>query len=157
MDDALKALRASWYAEARKQTLKRLPAFLEKLAGHKHDYNTICYACGAAAVAATWAIERSPSGGITGFQAGAIMWEFITEWMGEQDKPLRLVKYENMLYPQYEREFDKIISQETADWLKAEAQKRLNDRADDGAHPAVVAHWRSITAGNLPFGYRVGE
>lgn len=154
MDNKLKELREGWYNEARQQTIETLSVFIQKLADYKHDYNTICYACGAAALAAATAIDRSPSGGITGFQAGAIMWEFVSEWLQEQNKPMRLIKYENLLYPQYNHDFDKVISQETADWLRDQAKLRLSER-QDSAHPAVIAHWEAIVAGNLPFGFRI--
>jgi hypothetical protein len=148
-------LQKAWYAEAHDMTLDKLPAFLKKLTeGYGHDYGTICHAIASAAIAAAWAVERSPEGGITGFQAGAIMWQFITHWMSEyEDKPVRLVNYENMLYPQYEDKFSKTISPDTWEWLQAEAKKRLADVS--GAHGAVSNHWKSIANGNVPFGYEV--
>ncbi len=43
-----------------------------------------------------------------------MMWQFITNWMSEyKDKPLRLVNYDKMLYPQYAGDFSKTISKET--------------------------------------------
>ena len=154
-NEELKALRQSWYDEARKQTNETIPSFLQKLFDYKHDYNTICYACGAAAVAAATAINNNH-----GFPRGAIMWEFITGWFQEEDKPMQLVKFENMLYPQYKNYFDKTISQETADWLISKAKEKLElytdkDSFSHTAHPTVVAHWRSIAKGELPFGYKV--
>ena len=181
-----KALRQSWYDEARKQTNETIPSFLQKLFDYKHDYsvvetiepgepvdviggrtsrakefmppafNTICYACSAAAVAAATAINNNH-----GFPRGAIMWEFITGWFQEEDKPMRLVKFENMLYPQYKSDFDKTISQETADWLISKAKEKLKLYPDkdctcyQAAHPTVIAHWQSIAKGELPFGYKV--
>lgn len=152
----LKELRDRWYAEAREQSVASIAAFAEKLAAYDHDYNTICYACGAAAIAAASAIDKSPRGGITGFQASAIMWEFVTEWLHEQNKPLRLVRYEHLLYPQYERHFDKTISQDTADWLRERAGKLLAER-EELAHPDVIAHWQNIANGALPFGFIINE
>jgi hypothetical protein len=150
--EELKVLRQSWYDEARKQTNETIPSFLQKLFEYNHDYNTICYACGAAAVAAATAIDNHS---ITGFQANAIMWEFVTEWLQEQDKPMRLVKFENMLYPQYKSDFDKTILQETADWLISKAKEKLELYTDLAAHPDVLAHWKSLAKGELPFGYRI--
>lgn len=67
-------------AEAKTQTLETLPAFLAKLAAYPHDYGTICIAIGAAAVGAAWALERTPQGRISGFQAGAVAQEFAAGW-----------------------------------------------------------------------------
>jgi hypothetical protein len=156
LNPELKSLRDSWYLEAKKQTIETLPYFLNKLSTYPHDYNTICYACGAASVAAAWAIDKSPHGGITGFQAGAIMWEFITEWMNEQDKPLQLVHFENMLYPQYEYRFQKQITQETWTWLQEQAKLNL-EKNQEGTHIEVIEHWKSIINGQIPFGYIVKE
>lgn len=152
---ALFALRDSWYARAKDMSLDALPAFMQELAEHKHDYNTICYAVAAAALAAAWAMNRAPTGGITGFQGGAVMWEFITQWQCLKNKPLKLVDYSDMLYPQYRDKFSKSISHATWDYLQAEA-KRL---AEDGeyAHSDVAAHWRSIAGGQVPFGYSVRD
>lgn len=142
--------------EARSQTLATLPAFLEKLAAHPHDYGTICVAIGAAALGAAWALEKSPSGGITGFQAGAVMWEFIGGWdaNGSRDNPQRLVDYGDLLYPQMEYKF-RTIPQETWAWARKRAQQLLADR--NGAHENVVAHWERVAAGTLPFGLSVEE
>ncbi len=140
--------------EARKQTLETLPAFLVKLAEREHDYGTICVAIGAAAVGAAWALERSPQGGISGAQAWAIMWEFITGWNadGDSDSPKRLLNYGDLLYPHNEDKF-KIISQETFTWLKEQATKLLAENPT--IMPEVRLHWESIIAGNIPFGLTV--
>jgi hypothetical protein len=143
-----------WYAEARAMTPERLPAFIEKLtSAYQHDYGTICHAASAAAIAAAWAVDKSPQGGITGFQAGAIMWGFISHWMSYEGKPMRLVNYDDMLYPQNGHKFDRVISKETHSYLAEQAKKRLAE--SDHAHPNVVAHWESIAAGSVPFGYVV--
>ena len=90
------------YEEARAQTVATLPEFVRKLTeDYSHDYGTICHAIAAAALAAAHAVDHSPAGGITGFQSGCIMWEFIQEWQHLRGKPLRLTNYEDMLFPQY--------------------------------------------------------
>lgn len=151
-NSAIFKLRDGWYAKAKEQRLETLQPFLEELAAHAHDYNTICYAITAAAIGAAWAVERSPQGGITGFQSGAIMWEFIQQWQDLQDEPLRLVEYRDMLYPQYEDRFTS-ISESTAKWLKEEAEKQL---ANSGhMHEEVRAHLEKVASGAVPFGYSV--
>jgi hypothetical protein len=148
-------LKESWYARARTMTPKELPEFFDALAGYKHDYNTVVYAVAAVAIAAAWAMDKTPNGGITGFQAGAVFWEFYGQWLGEKGKPARIVKFQDMLYPQYEESFEKTITPETWKWLHGEAQKKLQEQ--DGASKAVLDHWRSIAEGVVPFGYSVKE
>lgn len=145
-----------WYVQAKTQTVDTLVDFVRHLTeDYQHDYGTICHAVAAAALAAAWAVERSPTGGISGFQSGVIMWEFIAEWQHLRGTPLRLVQFENMLYPQYADQFC-TISPDTAKWLREEAQKHL---AADPSHMAesVRAHMEVVAKGAIPFGYRVSE
>lgn len=143
-----------WYREAEAMTLADLPAFMRKLSqDYSHDYGTICHAMSAAALAAVYAIEHSPVGGITGFQSSFVMWGFITHWQHLEGKPVKLVKYEDMLYPQYKEKFSS-ISKETWEWLQAEASKKLEE-AEGFVHPHVIEHWQSIKDGIVPFGFEV--
>jgi len=73
-----------WYKEARNiRNIKQLKKFIKKMKSYNHDYGTICHAMTAAALAAMWVVDRDPiCGGITGFQAGCIMWEFMRRWNG---------------------------------------------------------------------------
>jgi len=146
-------IQKEWYAEAKIMTLKKLPKFLKKLAdGYRHDYGTICHAVAAGAVAAGNAMNKSRQGGITGFQASAVMWCFIEAWTGDK-APAKLVKYEKMLYPQYAKSFEKIIDKSVWEWLQEQAKEHLKDV--EGAHEKVIAHWTRIAEGNVPFGYVV--
>jgi hypothetical protein len=154
-DAKLTATREGWYGRARGVTLKTLHGFLAELAEFPHDYNTIVYATAAAALAAACALDKSPNGGITGFQAGAVFWEFFGEWMHERGKPARMVRYENMLFPQYEDHFQKTITPSTWKWLQEQAKKNL---AESGhAAPGIRAHWENIVDGRVPFGYSVKD
>jgi len=146
-----------WYIDARSQTTDTLQAFIQHLLNdYQHDYGTICHAITAASIATASAINKSDQGGITGFQAGAIMWEFITHWNHESNKcGLRLVDYDNMLYPQYQEGFEKTISYEV--WLKMQEQARKLFNENKNAAPAVVGHWKSIIDGIIPFGYKVKD
>jgi hypothetical protein len=144
-----------WYAEARNMTLEKLPEFMTRiLTEYVHDYGTICHALAASAIAATWAANKFPQAGITGFQAGAVMWEFIRHWIS-LDGPARLLKYHDALYPQYENHFSNTISKDTMDWLVEQAKERLARETE--AHPEVEAHWESIAAGTPPFGMVIKE
>lgn len=146
-----------WYKEAKNQTIESLPAFVNHLMNdYNHDYGTICHALTAGAIATMWAMNNHEQGGITGFQAGAIMWEFIRHWNYDHNKcGLKMVNYDNMLYPQYEDKFQKTITPDTWKALQKEAEAKLQE--SEGAHPAVKEHWERIKAGKLPFGFSVSE
>ena len=143
-----------WYEEAEQMTLKNLPKFIEKLTTeYQHDYGTICHALAAAGIATMWAIDKSPQGGITGFQAGAIMWEIIRHWTYTDNKiGLRIINYDDLLYPQYKNKFSKTISPSQADLLKKTAKKKLKE--SNVASPEVMQHWEMLASGGLPFGFK---
>jgi len=158
-----KATLDQWRKEASEQTLETLPAWLKHLSeDYNHDYGTICHAIASAAYAAARAMDNTPQGGITGFQAGAIMWEFVRLWNGIEG-PCRLLQYENMLYPQYEDRYGKTISKSTFEWLQKTAKTKLAEVAEArlaGRHepnPDMLAHWQSIVDGKVPFGYKIVE
>ena len=98
-----------WYEDAKNQTVESLPVFISHIASdYGHDYGTICHAMAAGAIAAATAIDKSPVGGITGFQAGAVMWEFIRNWNFSHNRcGLRIIDYDNFLYPQYSYKYQK--------------------------------------------------
>jgi len=151
-------LKEEWQAEAKKQTLETLPAFLKKLCDFDHGYGTIPRALAAGAVGAAHALNSAPGakGGVTGFQAGCVMWDFIDNWGSSGRGPRRLVAYDDMLYPQYADKFKKTISKSIWDYLQEEAKKNLSGERFN-AHENVKAHWESIVDGQVPFGYRVEE
>jgi hypothetical protein len=146
-----------WYEDAKKQTGETVAEFIRHLSeDYQHDYGTICHAIAAGAIGAAWAIERSPSGGITGFQAGCIMWGFIQNWMTEyKESPVRLLNYRDLLYPQYAHKF-RAIPTDTWEWAQKEAQKVLQD-APDYMHREVKAHLQSVADRVVPFGLVVEE
>jgi hypothetical protein len=142
-----------WYEDAKGQTLATLPEFLRHLSeDYGHDYGTICHAVSASAIAAASALNASPCGGITGFQAGCVMWSFIQHWM-HLEGAMKLVEYDNMLYPQYAHKFAPTISKEIFASLQKQAREKLAKA--DGAHPNVLAHWQRIVDGEVPFGYEI--
>lgn len=95
--------------------------------------------------------------GITGFQNSCTMWDFIQDWSYSNNKcGMRIVDYDEMLYPQYEYKFEKTISKETFSAIQKEAAVRLENKLNY-ASPAVLQHWKSIAEGNVPFGYTVKQ
>jgi hypothetical protein len=159
-EETAKPIFEAWKKNAREVEAKDLQAFLEHLNdAYDHDYGTIVHACAAAALAGASAMNKQEQGGITGFQAGAVMWEFIRAWGFHDNRcGMRLVDYDNMLYPQYAPSFEKTIDAGTWEQMQKRAQE-LIDAAGDAevgkVHPNVQAHWQSVVDGAVPFGYRV--
>ncbi len=149
-------LQEKWMARAQEMTLTDLPEFIRELIeDYNHDYGTICHAIAAAGVAACWAVERTPQGGITGFQAGVITWELLRGWnksmMG--DIGTRIQKMDDLLFPQY---VDNFTSIDADTWGKLQSAAKENlAKENDFVSANVLSHWRSIAAGNLPRGISV--
>lgn len=151
-------LQDEWFKKAKSMKPEDFPEFFRELTeDYEHDYGTVCHAMAAVGLAAMFAFNNSEGacGGITGFQAGCVMWEVIRYMNYENNKcGLRLLDMDDLLYPQYEHKFT-AISKDTWDAVKKEAQKRLLERG--AAHPDVVAHWESIVNGKVPFGLRIED
>lgn len=147
-----------WFEQAKKQTLETLPEFVRHVMNdYVHDYGTICHAVGACAVAAAWAANEEPQGGITGFQASFVMWDFVKQWQFNNNKTgLRILDFDNLLYPQYGHKFEKKISTRTWEAIQKRA-KELIDEKDEYVHQAVQAHWQSIVDGVVPHGFVVED
>ena len=145
-----------WFAEAGKMTEEELPNFFARMIhGYNHDYGTACHAVAACALAAAWAACGDSDIGLSGFQAGFVMWDFIRNWTKTGNKcGLRLIDYDKMLYPQYASKFEKIIDKTT--WATIQEEARKNLESDAGCE-SVREHWRKIVNGEVPFGYQVVE
>jgi hypothetical protein len=146
----------AWRARAREATLETLPAFLQELmTKYGHDYGTICHALATGAVATVWAMNREEQGGVTGFQAGAIMWEFIRNWNLTDNKVgMRLLDFDNLLYPQYGHHFCSIPAH-VWEKVQEEARHLLTTASGRAASASVQEHWQSIADGLVPFGLSI--
>lgn len=151
--------------EKRKQieTHEDLAAFLKDV---EENYN-ISYGCAPramaqaslamaqASLAVAWYLADKFGISISSFQAGFVMWDFIRDWSYPHNKcGLKIVDYDNLLYPQYGDKFEKRITTTVWAYLQEEAKERLKNDSEY-THPAVIAHWKSIVDGNVPFGYIV--
>lgn len=134
-------------------TMGELISFIELVKDECNtDYGTAPRAIAQAASATAWYLAKEM--GITGFQAGFVMWDFIRNWNYTNNKcGMRIVDYDDMLYPQYDYKFEKVISQDTWEVLQKEAKERLETIPN--AHVRVKEHWQSIVDGKVPFGYEV--
>lgn len=118
-----------------------------------YDYGVAPRSMSQAALATAWFL--SSEFGITGFQAGFVMWDFIRDWLYSSNEcGLRIVNYDDMLYPQCADRFHKTISKGCWDSIQKAAKKNLEERHEH-VHPDVKAHWQSIVDGTVPFGYQV--
>ena len=144
-----------WYKQAKEMRLECLPNFINRLLDdYEHDYGTICHALTAGAVATLYAMNNHEQGGITGFQAGCIMWGLIRNWTYTDNKTsLRITDFDKMLYPQYDDYFEKTLPAITWEALRKEAEVLLENHKN--AAPIVIQHWKSIIDGNIPFGYKL--
>lgn len=134
---------------------------------YDHDYGTVVHACYAVMLAAFNKFNKKQ--GITGFQASCLGWMLAKEFfMLTEGAPARIVDYSRMLYPQNCQRFQKIISNDTWEYLQEQARLMLEENSFflketnleeeiASAHPDVVAHWQSIVDGVVPFGYTVGD
>lgn len=120
------------------------------------DYGKIVYAISGCMLAVANYIDRSEVGGITGFQASFIGWEMVRKFLCHNNKTsLKIIDYDNMLYPQYDYAFEKTINRET--WERIQKQARVLLEETNSANPSVIEHWKSIDKGIVPFGYKVKE
>lgn len=136
------------------RTFDELIQFLENVKDNYNcGYGEAPRAIAQAALATAW--HLADEFGITGFQAGFVMWDFIRDWQYRNNKcGLKIINYDDMLYPQYDYKFEKELSQETFDTLQSAAKELLTNK-DEYVHPKVLKHWKSIANGNIPFGYSI--
>ena len=99
-------LHDEWYKRAKNMNPDDFPEFFREMTEeYVHDYGTVCHAMAAIGLAAMFAFNNSDgeSVGITGFQAGCVMWQIIRHMNYENNKcGLRLLDMDNLLYPQYQ-------------------------------------------------------
>ena len=136
------------------KTSEQLMAFIKDVEeNYNYDYGVAPRAIAQACLAVGWYLSGKM--GITGFQAGCTMWDFIRDWVigGDSSTGLKLVNYDEMLYPQYDYKFEKTICRETWESLQKEAAKLL----EKGPYAPVAAHWKSIVDGIVPFGYTIKD
>lgn len=149
-------LKAELEAERKEiKSFTQLVSFLEDVKENCNcGYGEAPRAIARAALATAWYLAGEF--GITGFQAGFVMWDFIFGWNYPTNKcGMKIVNYDDMLYPQYQDKFEKVISKDAWEALQKEAAERLKE--NEWARPDVKSHWQGIVDGVVPFGYKVKE
>lgn len=144
-----------WDPEFKKLNPDNIGDFLKSLVqDYKHDYGTIVRAIGVGASATAWALNNDKEyGGLTGFQASFIPFVFLRLFSGIEGA-VKLTKYDDMLFPQYEEKFEKTIPEDIWKDLQEKAKNNLEEDNKFTA-TAVKDHWKSIVEGNIPFGYTI--
>jgi hypothetical protein len=127
---------------------------MKSIITRQHDYGTIVVGMAAAMRGAMRLVDSSKSGGITGFQASCVMWELVP-LLTMKKPPMRLISYNDMLYPQYEDKFQKTIDPSTWEHLQTEAHKILSKDQPVPIAETVQTHLQTIVDGQVPFGYTV--
>ena len=144
--------------EKKRENIKSFDELISFLQDINDNYNSgygeAPRAIAQAALATAWYLASEF--GITNFQAGFVMWDFIKDWMvGDNECGMKLINYDHMLYPKYDYKFEKHLTQDTYNALQKKAEKKLVENED--ADGSVRRHWRSIVDGHVPFGYTVVE
>lgn len=137
------------------KSLDELREFIDDIEkNYNYDYGVAPRAIAQATLAT--ADFLSSRMGITGFQASFVMWDFIKGYLYQANEcGLKIVNYDEMLFPQYKHKFEKVISKKTWESIQKKAREKLDNIED--AHPDIIQHWQSIVDGNVPYGYRVEE
>ena len=137
------------------KSFDELISFLQNVKENcNYGYGEAPRAIAQAALATAWYL--SSEFGITGFQASFVMWDFILDWQYRNNKcGLKMIDYDDMLYPQYEHKFEKTLSTYTFEALQKEASKLFEN--SKGAHQEGIKHWESIVDGKVPFGYMLKD
>lgn len=151
--------KAKYEPRIREVRYGELQGFIDEMFAEALDYGTVCYAIGFAAAAAAWSSNKHPTqGGITGFQSGFVLWEFIQQWDASRigKTGARLLNFDDLLYPQMSHKFTS-ITPSTWEEVQTEAKRLKDECAGEMVHPAVSAHWQSIIDGTVPFGLTIQD
>ena len=126
------------------KTPEELQAYIDALVSRQHDYGTCVYAMSMAATAAFQYVAHVL--GVTGFQASCADMDILRRTRGIKGG-FRILKYADLLYPQYcdSEHFPgwQELMRDNAEYLKVEAEKLLAE--GKGAVPAVRAHWEMLS------------
>jgi hypothetical protein len=158
-----------WKKRAREvKTVDEFLAFMRELdTAYVHDYGTCVHAAVAAMMSAFWLANSShmTRGGLTGFQASCAGLMVVKD-LCSIEGPFRIVRFANLLYPQYEHSFEKRITPDSWQWMQNEARKLLAEHDRQASeNPEIAAfvsrdvleHWRAIDRGIVPFGFVVSK
>lgn len=145
----------NWYKRAREVTPKTFGDFInELLHGYDLDYGAKIHAAAACTIAMFIACDDIFS--FSSFQYGAAVMQILYKLNYPcNETGIRVIDYDNMLYPQHENKF-RSIRQNTWELLRKRADELIAERQLT-ADPSVLNHWKSISLGIVPFGYYISD
>lgn len=145
----------AWYAEACTMTLDKLQEFLRMMLATRPDSKLgIYHAFVAGALATIVAMATANAQPLTAQASDRVMFIFITRWKGIVG-PIKLLRFESMLYPALKSSFDSVISPEIWGYLQSRAQRLLLDPKQRSR--TWREHWTRIVTGEIPFGWKLEE
>ena len=141
-------LHVQWYEDAQKVTRDTLPKFISHLMDdYNHDYGTYVHAITACALATTWACGTE----MTGFQASIISLLYPRNfYYSGVNTGISIRNWDDMLYPQYENKFDKVISKRMWEAIHSQAIDNL-ENCSEHASEKVIEHWKTIVYNKIMF------
>jgi hypothetical protein len=157
-------MHVEWEKQAENMTLKMLPKFISMLMNdYEHDYETKVNAvvCGMMATMKAMTVNHY-RGHLSGYQQCCIMWDLIEKIEFRDNKVgLRLINYDNLLYPGREESFKMKISIGMHKRLKKRAAELLKDALainnSPPVHQVIKDHWIDIISGKIPYGITVDK
>lgn len=139
-----------WKAKADAvQNLEDFKAFFKELTEHNQSYDSVVWACSLISVAAFKAFNRSPQGGITGFQLGYVGGGYLREIMHLQG-PVFMLKAEDLLLPHKAHNYIARLDKESHTWLRETAKERLADPELQDIDDDFKEHYQKLAEGWLP-------
>lgn len=139
-------------------TVGQLAALLNELIRKEHNVMTKLIGT-TAMMHATFRVLNKKLGGFDQIQKQQIGYDMIGLFL-EIRGPIRLLAFEDMLSVGKEEEFAPTMPKTVWKFIQTRANELLkidNESEDKNAGPELKAHWESIVAGKVPYGYTVGE
>ena len=146
----------SWYKRAREVTPETFGDLInELLHGYELDYGTKVHAAAACTIAMFNACDDIF--GFSGFQASASIMQVLYKLNYPCNKTgIRVIDYDEMLYPQYKDKF-RGISRKTWESLRKRADELINENDKSAVDLSVLHHWLGVSSGLIPFGYYISD
>ncbi len=145
----------SWYKRASEVTPETFGDFInELLHGYDLDYGASIHAAAACTIAMFIACDDIFS--LSGFQSSASIMQVLYKLNYPCNKTgIRVIDYDEMLYPQYKDKF-RSIPRNIWELLRKRASE-LIDEDKSIANPSVLHHWKGVSSGIVPFGYYISD
>jgi len=139
-----------WKAKANAvQNLEDFSVFFKELTEQSQSYDSAVWASSLLSLAAFKAFNRSPQGGISGFQLGFVAGGYLRELM-HIDGPVSLLKVEDLLFPHKADKYIARLDKESHTWLREQAKKNLVNPAFSDMHEDCREHYEKLIEGWLP-------